>query len=215
MNEVVLISYVVAAILFIFGIKMLGSASTARKGNLLSSVGMLIAIVATLTEANLDYQWIAVGIIIGALIGVVAAKRVEMTGMPELVALLNGFGGAASFLVGWAQYTAVYNNQEVNISYFEASVIFIAIFIGAITSSGSLIAWGKLSGKMGGSPITFSGQKVLNLVFIVGTFGLGVAFTILSTGASGPNLVRSGRASGDLTSTHKALERLTGPRDAP
>ena len=189
MNEGVLISYVVAAILFIFGIKMLGSASTARKGNLLSSVGMLIAIVATLTEANLDYQWIAVGIIIGALIGVVAAKRVEMTGMPELVALLNGFGGAASFLVGWAQYTAVYNNQEVNISYFEASVIFIAIFIGAITSSGSLIAWGKLSGKMGGSPITFSGQKVLNLFFIVGTFGLGVAFTILSAGAYGPSIL--------------------------
>lgn len=69
MNEGVLISYVVAAILFIFGIKMLGSASTARKGNSLSSVGMLIAIVATLTEANLDYQWIAAGIIIGALIG--------------------------------------------------------------------------------------------------------------------------------------------------
>ena len=188
MNEGVLISYVVAAILFIFGIKMLGSASTARKGNSLSSVGMLIAIVATLTNANLDYRWIAAGIIIGALIGVVAARRVEMTGMPELVALLNGFGGAASFLVGWAQYMAEYD-KGVNISYFDASVIFIAIFIGAITSSGSLIAWGKLSGKMGGSPITFSGQKVLNLVFIVGTFGLGVAFTILSAGASGPSIL--------------------------
>ena len=84
---------------------------------------------------------------------------------------------------------AVYNNQEVNIPYFEASVIFIAIFIGAITSSGSLIAWGKLSGTMGGSPITFSGQKVLNVVFIVGTFILGIAFTILGAGVSGPSIL--------------------------
>ena len=118
-SDILNLSYIVAAILFIFGIKMLGSASTARKGNLLSSIGMLIAIIVTLTTVGLDYTWIATGIIVGALIGIVAAKRVEMTGMPELVALLNGFGGAASFLVGWAQYIAIYNSHEVNISYFE------------------------------------------------------------------------------------------------
>ena len=96
-SDILNLSYIIAAILFIFGIKMLGSASTARKGNFLSSLGMFIAIVVSLSTVGLDYTWIATGIIIGALIGIVAAKRVEMTGMPELVALLNGFGGAASF----------------------------------------------------------------------------------------------------------------------
>ncbi|MFP6886350.1 MAG: NAD(P)(+) transhydrogenase (Re/Si-specific) subunit beta, partial [Opitutales bacterium] len=93
------LAYVVSAVLFILGIRLLGSADTARKGNQLSSVGMLIAVVATLLGEGLDYQSIAIGIVIGAVIGVVAAKKVQMTAMPEMVALFNGFGGLASLLV--------------------------------------------------------------------------------------------------------------------
>jgi len=87
------LAYIVASVLFILGIKMLGNASTARRGNQISSVGMLIAVVATLMSAEIvSYTWIIAGLVIGSLIGLVAAKRVQMTGMPELVALFNGFG---------------------------------------------------------------------------------------------------------------------------
>ena len=97
-------AYIVASILFIFGIKMLGSADTARRGNQISSLGMLIAVVAVLLTSDMNYTWIIAGLVIGSAIGAVAAKKVQMTGMPELVALFNGFGGLASLLVGWAEY---------------------------------------------------------------------------------------------------------------
>ena len=93
-------AYIAAAILFILGLKLLGKQATARRGNLLSAVGMLIAIVATLLVSGLHYQWIIVGLVIGSAIGAVAAQRVQMTAMPEMVALFNGAGGLASLLVG-------------------------------------------------------------------------------------------------------------------
>ena len=108
MEVIINLAYIVASIFFIFGIKMLGRAETARQGNRVSSIGMLIAVVATLVDAQVfdSILWIVVGLGIGAAIGYVAAARVEMTGMPELVALFNGFGGLASLGVGWAEYQA-------------------------------------------------------------------------------------------------------------
>lgn len=183
--QLINLAYIIASVLFIFGIKMLGSAGTARKGNLISSLGMLLAIVATLVSQGFDYTWIAAGLIIGSLIGIIAARVVKMTGMPELVALLNGFGGAASLLVGWAEYARDASATEV----FGASVIFLAMFIGGITFTGSLVAWGKLAGKLSGSPLTFAGQKTINLVFILGTLGLGIAFALLRASEFGPTLL--------------------------
>ena len=94
-------AYVISAGLFIFGLKMLSSPATARRGNILSALGMLLAIVVTLFNAGLDYKWILVGVIIGSVIGLVAAYRVQMTSMPEMVALFNGFGGIASLLLAY------------------------------------------------------------------------------------------------------------------
>ena len=96
--------YIIASVLFIIGLKMLGKASLASRGNAISSVGMLIAIVATCLLAGMEYQWILLGMVIGSAIGVVAAYGVKMTSMPEMVGLLNGFGGLASMLVAWAEY---------------------------------------------------------------------------------------------------------------
>jgi H+-translocating NAD(P) transhydrogenase subunit beta len=97
------LAYIVSAILFIYGLKMLGSPATARKGNLLSALGMLIAVVAGLSDQGIvSYQWIIIGLVLGAIIGGAAARLVEMTSMPEMVALFNGSGGAASLLVGMA-----------------------------------------------------------------------------------------------------------------
>lgn len=97
MENLVNLTYIAASILFIYGIKMLGNASTAKRGNMISAAGMLIAVVITLIQQDLDYSLILGGLALGSVIGFIAAKRVQMTGMPELVALFNGFGGLASF----------------------------------------------------------------------------------------------------------------------
>lgn len=163
------IAYIVASVIFIFGIKMLGKVHTARNGNLISSLGMFIAIVATALYSGLDYTWIIAGIILGSLIGVIAAKVVKMTAMPEMVALFNGFGGLASMLVGWAEYERIsemgwakYIARYSSDFYFANITTWLTIWIGGITFTGSLLAYLKLSGKVSGSAVVFKGQKLVN-----------------------------------------------------
>lgn len=157
MNLFINFSYIIAAVLFIFGLKMLGSPATARRGNQLSAVGMLLAIVVTLMNSGLDYKWIILGILIGSAVGVYAAVKVEMTAMPEMVALFNGFGGLASLLLAWAEY-----NQEPHIGTFIAIVTFLSALIGGVTFSGSMVAFGKLSGKITQKAVVFTGQHIVN-----------------------------------------------------
>ena len=183
METFVNLSYIAAAILFVFGIKMLGRADTARRGNRISSLGMALAIVVTLLDQGLDYKLVLVGIAVGSVVGFVAAKRVQMTGMPELVALFNGFGGLASLLVGWAEYQRSINSaldsiQLESIGAFTASVIVLAILIGGITFTGLLYAWGKLSGKLGGRALTFGGQKAFNALLAIGILTTGAIFIL-------------------------------------
>ena len=164
-------AYIVASILFIFGLKMLSSAKTAQRGNLVSSLGMLLAIVATLLYQGMDYKWILIAGVIGSAIGGIAAKRVQMTGMPQMVGLFNGFGGLASLLVGWAEY-----HSHPDASTFTATATFLTIVIGGITFSGSLIAYAKLAEKMSGKPILFKGQQWVNATLVILTLLLGFLF---------------------------------------
>ncbi len=167
------LSYVAAAVLFIFGLKMLGSPATARKGNLVSAVGMFIAVVVTLLDQSIiDYKWIAVGIAVGGIIGAVVARSVAMTSMPEMVALFNGFGGIASLLVGWA---ALYG---MDASTFQMITIVLSILIGGITFTGSLIAYGKLSERMPGRPLVFAGQRFFNIALIIAIIACSVLFAM-------------------------------------
>ena len=169
------LTYILSSILIILGIKMLGSASTARKGNLISAVGMLVAIVVTLFDHHiLHWTWIVAGLGVGSLIGGVWASRVAMTGMPELVALFNGFGGLASVAVGWGEYLRVQRMgwekylEGMSTPAFTLGAIVLAVLIGGITFTGSFVAYLKLSGRMSGRPTLFSGQKAINaLVFAV------------------------------------------------
>jgi len=186
MENLVNLSYIAAAILFVFGIKMLGHADTARKGNQISSIGMALAIIVTLLSQGLDYKLVLGGIAVGSVIGFIAANRVQMTGMPELVALFNGFGGLASLLVGWAEYqrashTTLAGLDIAKVETFTAAVIVLAILIGGITFTGSLYAWGKLSGKLGGRALTFGGQKAFNALLALGIIVAGVIFTLAPT----------------------------------
>lgn len=184
MEQLVNLSYIAAAILFVFGIKMLGKAETARKGNQLSSVGMGLAIVVTLLDSELSYLLVVCALAAGATIGFIAAKRVQMTGMPELVALFNGFGGLASLLVGWAEYQRAVA-ASLAVPNFTAAVTVAAILIGGITFTGSIYAWGKLSGKLGGSALTFPGQKAFNALLALGIIATGIAFTLDASGSIG------------------------------
>ncbi len=171
--------YIVASVMFIFGLKMLSSPATARRGNLLSAGGMAIAVIVTLFDQQiLPLEYIAIGAVIGTVIGVAAARLVAMTAMPEMVALLNGSGGLASLLVAWGEY-----HRAAEISEFTAVVIAITTLIGGVTLTGSIIAWAKLSGKMDGKPILFNGQQPANVGLLVAILVCIIAFTLLPTGS--------------------------------
>ncbi len=191
MNAVLInLLYIAASILFIFGIKMLGSADTARTGNRLSSVGMLLAVVATLLYLGLDWTMVIGGILLGGMIGAVAATRVKMTGMPELVALFNGFGGLASLLVAAAEYAKLRTSgvdhylelleaqSGVTVpAWFVLLAVGLTALVGGITFTGSLVAWGKLSGKLPGKPSLFPGQQFVNIALMV-VAAVGVALMV-------------------------------------
>ena len=171
--ELINIWYIVSAALFIFGLKQLGSPATAVRGNLLSSVGMLIAIVVTLFNAQvLSFQWIAIAMVVGAIVGYVAAEKIEMTSMPEMVALFNGSGGIASLMVGWA---ALYNLGNTT---FTNVTIVLSVVIGGLTFTGSILAWGKLSEVLPSRAIVFGAQRVFNGLLLLALIACSVLFCL-------------------------------------
>ena len=163
------LSYILASMLFIFGLKQLGSPETAQRGNLISSSGMLLAVLVTLVNNQIiSYEWLAIGLILGILVGATAASLVKMTSMPELVALFNGFGGIASLLVGSAEYLS-----SGGLGLISLTAIFLTLIIGGVTFSGSLIAYGKLSEILPGRQITFKGQRIVLIVMFLTALFLG------------------------------------------
>jgi NAD(P) transhydrogenase subunit beta len=198
MNAVSLINfaYIVASILFIIGLKMLGRQASARRGNMISAIGMLIAVVVTLLDRQVvNFTWIVVGLVVGTLIGVVCARVVKMTSMPEMVALLNGFGGLASLLVGWAEYGKIrafgwdrYLAEFTGNPLFTSTVIFLTVLIGGITFTGSLYAFAKLAAWVSGKPKLFRGQHVINGLLVL----LILAGGAMAVFASDPDLVLAG-----------------------
>ncbi|NEQ98145.1 MAG: NAD(P)(+) transhydrogenase (Re/Si-specific) subunit beta [Cyanothece sp. SIO2G6] len=162
------LSYLLAASLFIVGLKKLGSPSTARQGNLLASVGMLIAVVATLlNQSVLNYQIILIGVIIGSLIGAIAARQVEMTAMPQMVGIFNGLGGAASALVAVGEFLRLLQENSDSVSLDASITAVLGVLIGGVTLTGSLLAFAKLQGLISGSPVTFPLQQPLNLTLLI------------------------------------------------
>jgi NAD(P) transhydrogenase subunit beta len=167
---IVNVSYLISAVMFIYGLKLLGRAESARRGNFLSALAMLLAIVVALSSSGLSYAWIIAGLLVGSGVGAFAARRVQMTEIPEMVALFNGSGGIASLLVGWAEYS-----HQTDIDLFTAIAIFLTVLIGGVTFTGSLVAFGKLSGRIDGKPVQFNFQQLVNIgilavVAIVGVF---------------------------------------------
>lgn len=170
------LAYLLAAVLFILGLKRLSSPATARTGNLLASLGMLVGVLVTLFNRDIvSFEFIIAGIIIGSVIGATLARKVEMTSMPELVSLFNGFGGGASALVASGEYFRLAPEMFAG---QELVAMVVSLFIGALTFTGSLIAFGKLKGILGGSPVVYPGHKFVNLVLFIAILVTGVLFVL-------------------------------------
>jgi H+-translocating NAD(P) transhydrogenase subunit beta len=172
------VAYIVAAVLFVLSLAGLSNQSTARRGNLLGIFGMLLAIVATIIGLMIGgYGSMAVGIVPAVVIGALLAARVPMTGMPELVAMLHSFVGLAAVLVGISSHLdhpgPAIPEGELLVHQIE---IFIGVFIGAITFTGSILAFLKLKGTIGGKPLMLPGRHFLNLVMLLVCIGFGVWF---------------------------------------
>ncbi|MBD1889939.1 NAD(P)(+) transhydrogenase (Re/Si-specific) subunit beta [Trichocoleus sp. DQ-A3] len=173
------LTYLVAACLFILGLKKLGSPATARTGNQWAAVGMLLAIVATLLDRQvLNYEMILLGLLIGSVLGAIAAYKVEMTDMPQMVGLLNGLGGLASALVAVGEFWRLLGTQQA--IPFDANLSIISsVFIGGVTFTGSMMAFAKLQGLISGSPITFPLQQPINALLLV-SFVAASAFLLIT-----------------------------------
>jgi len=162
------VTYIVAAVLFIVGLKRLGSPATARNGNRTASMAMLLAVVATVVGNDIaSWEWIIGGLIIGAAIGTYAARKVEMTAMPQLVAIFNGFGGAASGVVAAAELVKLIDLDAV-IAEDVSITIMASVIVGGVTLTGSFIAFGKLQGIVPTRPLLLPIRNVINVALLIG-----------------------------------------------
>lgn len=167
--DMIQIMYLIATAFFIRGIKLLNSPQTARRGNQLAATGMLIGLVVTLFDQGIiSFDFIIIGLVVGSLIGVILAKRVAMTAMPELVAVFNGFGGGASALVAMGEFFRIASSTSETFDPTSLVTIGLSVFIGALTFTGSFIAFGKLSGFISGNALTFPGLNVINIASMIG-----------------------------------------------
>jgi NAD(P) transhydrogenase subunit beta len=171
--------YILSAISFIMGFKLMSNPESARRGNIISAVGMGAAMVATLMFPEIvRYQFIVIGVVAGGAIGLLFAYRTPMTGMPQMVGLLNGFGGLASLLVAWAEFFA-HPQQTI----FGGAILWLTAIIGAVTFSGSVIAWAKLEEKfISGKPIMYTGQQFVTSAVLLGILGTGALFSMDTAG---------------------------------
>ncbi|HEX7356996.1 MAG TPA: NAD(P)(+) transhydrogenase (Re/Si-specific) subunit beta [Ignavibacteriaceae bacterium] len=185
MIVVIEITYLISSIFFILGIKNLGSPKTARKGNLLAAIGMFLAIAATLLDQQvLTFEWIIIGALIGSVAGAIMAYKTPMTGMPQMVGMLNGFGGGASILVALSEYFKKNPNYPVdtgavfNLPIDQGIAIILSILIGGVTFTGSMIAFGKLQGLVTGKVVKYPLQHPFNALLVLVVLAAGAYVVI-------------------------------------
>ena len=186
-NEgIVNVSYIIATILFILALGGLSNQETARRGNWYGIIGMAIALIATIFgEVTANYDKLIIALLVGGSVGLVLARRVQMTQMPELVAILHSLVGLAAVAVGFANFLghgSGFTGVELTIHDIET---YLGILIGAVTFSGSVIAFGKLSGKISGNPLILPARHWLNLLLLLGAIWFGYEFVQQSAAGGG------------------------------
>ena len=173
-------AYLFASILFILSLGGLSSQESAKRGVLFGIVGMIIAVLATIfgvSDGSSGYVYIIIAIAVASLIGIMVARKVEMTSMPQLVAILHSFVGLAAVLVGYGSYIDPHSHELVGATKTIHLVeVFAGVFIGAVTFTGSIIAWGKLDGKVRSKPFLYPGRHLVNITLLVISIVLGVFF---------------------------------------
>ncbi len=173
--DLIQLAYLVAAFCFILGLKWLSSPRSARRGNQVAALGMAIAIGATVADERVvDYTWIIIAALVGGSVGAVIARRVQMTAMPQLVALLNGLGGGAAALIAVSEYHAHGALGETSLGGVAAVSVMFSAIVGSVSFAGSLVAFGKLQELLPGRPITWPAQKAINAILAVAILALAV-----------------------------------------
>ena len=173
-------AYLFAGILFILSLGGLSSQESAKKGVYYGIIGMIIAILSTVLGKDVHgHIYIVIAIAIASVIGIIVARKVQMTAMPQLVAILHSFVGLAAVLVGFGSYIDPHSaNLEGSERIIHLVEIFLGVFIGAITFTGSVVAWGKLDGKIRSKPLLYPGRHVVNIILVLISIGLGVLFAM-------------------------------------
>ena len=190
--DILTICYIIGSVTFILGLKMLSNPATARNGNLLAAAGMAIAIVGTIflysyeedgiTKRLVNYAWIFAGILVGTVGGTVIAKKVKMTAMPQMVSLFNGMGGLCAALISIVEFDHLINHPGSEIHAGFLAIILLGLVIGSVSFAGSMIAWGKLDGRI--KDFAFPGQHIVNMLILVAIVGLS-AYLILNFSPAG------------------------------
>jgi NAD(P) transhydrogenase subunit beta len=170
------IAYLIGALAFVWGLRLLSSPDTARRGNIVAGVGMVIAIIAAIGQpiegASNNYLWIIGAIVIGAIVGLVSAKKVQMTAMPQMVSIFNGLGGACAVVLAYAELVPYYSGiKELDMA--GLIIILLALLIGGISFTGSMLAFAKLQGLVWDSTITLPRHDIVNMVLLLITLGIG------------------------------------------
>lgn len=187
------ILYLIGSVTFILGLKMLSNPATARKGNLLAAAGMVVAILGTIFlyqdeegQKLGNYGWIFGGILIGTIVGALAAKKVKMTAMPQMVSLFNGMGGACAALISLVEFNHLSHNTTGEVNLGTLSIILLGLIIGSVSFAGSMIAWGKLNGNIK-KDFSFPGQQFVNIGILLAILGLSI-FLVLNFSPENSNL---------------------------
>lgn len=177
--DILTICYIIGSVTFILGLKMLSNPATARNGNLLAAAGMTIAIIGTIflyedEQGNRlhNYLWIFGGIVIGSIVGTLAAKKVKMTAMPQMVSLFNGMGGLCAALISIVEFDHLVNHPTGEVHAGFLAIILLGLVIGSVSFAGSMVAWGKLDGRL--KDFSFPGQHIVNILILLAI----VAFSV-------------------------------------
>jgi NAD(P) transhydrogenase subunit beta len=177
LDTLINLSFLIGAVFFVWGLRLLSSPDSARRGNILAGIGMGIAIIASMvmpmSGAPNNYGWIAGGIAVGGIVGYTSARRIKMTAMPQMVSVFNGLGGACAVVLSMAELLHYYDGSAA-MTGGQVLIALLAVLIGGVAFTGSMLAFAKLEGLVWDNTLTLPKHNIINIVLLIATLGLAV-----------------------------------------